>query len=476
MPSDYKSLDRDALRADLAQRAFSDQFPGTELFGMEIEAFARRWPGEGGVPGVVRMGASGGCPSGSIQCVEDYAASLEIAVVPPGEPHPRTDPRRQGVFTFEPGGQIEFSCAPRWSPAHAYELCARILDGLELHLEPHGVRLISLGADPWHLPDEIGLQTSAARYVCMDSHYASIGEFGRHMMRRTAAAHVNLDLRGPRGALRWRAAQLLAPVALATFACSPMAGGAHTGDRSSRGRAWLHLDPSRTGFPGAFPADPEGDPVEQYLDFALDARVMLLRREERWLPMTMPLTFRQWMEMGLGGTWPGLDDWRYHLTTLFPEVRPKGYLELRSAAGQARPFRAVPLAWPTARLTVDSCLQAVLERLLPSAGELEERMVRAVRSGLADPELREDARFAFGLASDGLLRCPEGFFSREILSAFTVFGQRFTLAGRSPADELLDEFLRRGGLDGAAWKALEDDWSAAVGLPTPAERGASAGV
>lgn len=470
VPTDPKTLDLDELRDDLLRTCFTGH-SGPELFGMEVETFPFRWGADCGPPCAVGLDPGRCDDAGLLERVAKYTDGCRVAVVRPGDPAPEPCEDRVGTFTFEPGGQVEFSCSPGTTPTQAYEYTATVLDGLQLTLEEAGIHTISLGANPWQTPEEIGLQTSAARYVCMDQFFASIGEYGAHMMRRTAAAHCNLDLgQGTRGPLRWQAAQLLAPIALLTFSCSPMVGGRPSGDRNSRGRSWLHLDPSRSGFPAGFLEDPTGEPHRQFLDFALDARVLLMRRPAGWLPMTRPLTFRAWMENGFDGDYPGLDDWHYHLSTLFPEVRPKGFLEVRSADAQARPFRAVPLAWWTCLLCDDAALARIVERLRPTADSLQQRMRVVVESGFSDPDLAADARFAWGLAADAMLRVPKNWFSREMQSAFVVFGERFTLRDRAPGDEMIDRFLAEGVFGPDQWVGLEEEWSAAVGLPSPQER------
>lgn len=473
------------LRRDVATNLFpAVGSAGPDLFGMEVEVFPFVEFGSGAPkaapaaatfaaehsPRALGLSAADGYP-GAIELVQAFAAQAGLEALRPGD---SPDPELAGAdgrFTFEPGGQIEFSCAPRRTPAAAYDATARALDGLEVAVREHGIRLISLGTNPWAAPGEVALQTDVARYVCMDRYFASIGPAGELMMRRTAAAHVNIDL-GPasRATLRWRASQALSPLALATFAFSPLESGMHRGLASLRGTAWRKLDRSRTGFPDAFLRDPFGKPVEHYLDFGLEARVMLVRGSRSWKPQTDGVTFAQWMERGIDGGYPTLDDWHYHLTTLFPEVRAKGFLEVRSADAQARPFRSVPLTWWAALLCDDESLGAVLERLEPTLGDLGQRWDLAAHEGLGNPELAADAKALYGWASESLLRAPAGTYSQEMVRAFLVFGERFALRGRAPADELLEIFLDRGGLDGEGWDALVHGWSEAVGLPTAAER------
>jgi len=474
VPSPSRTLTLEHLRQDADARVFPIRGGTRERYGMEVEFFPFR-PGPNGPEPVPLGGPAGhGEPDGVIAWVERFAATAPgVEVVRPGDSAGPEGPDFVGCFTFEPGGQVEFSCAPLATPGEAYEHTARVLDGLEVALAEHGVYALSFGANPWHGHDEVPLATDAARYVCMDRLFASVGPFGQQMMRRTAAAHVNLDFGGPiKGPRRWKAAQVLAPIALATFAYSPFENGALSGYRSLRGRSWRKLEPTRTGFPSAFLADPDGRPVEQYLEFALDARVMAVRHPDRWVPQLMPVAFRHWLEGGIDGQYPTLDDWRYHLTTLFPEVRPKGFLELRSADAQARAFRAVPLVWWTALIGDEPSTARVLDRIGHTAPALYDRWDQAAAGGLADPSLGADAKAIWGFATDAVLRAPKGFYTDEMVRAFVRFGERFTLRGRSPADEAADLFFERSEFGFDAALELDRRWQGEVGLPAPARDGA----
>ena len=475
VPLPSRTLTFEHLRQDFDARVFPVNASTRERFGMEVEVFPFRAGPNGPEP--VPLFGPEGSSDGIIPWVEEFARSVGpgIQVVCPGETPGREGPEFVGRFTFEPGGQVEFSCAPHMTPGEAYTTTARLLDGLEAALLQHGVHALSFGANPWHGHDIVPLATDAARYVCMDRFFASVGPFGQHMMRRTGAAHVNLDFGGPNKAgRRWKAAQLLAPIALATFANSPFENGALTGHKSLRGRSWRKLEPTRTGFPSAFLEHPDGRGVEQYLEFALDARVMAVRHADRWVPQLLPVTFRQWLEGGIDGHFPTLEDWRYHQTTLFPEVRPKGFLEVRSADAQARAFRAVPLVWWTALIGDDPSTVRVLSELDGTASTLYERWDEAAATGLGTAALAAEAKVVWGTATDAVLRAPRGFFSDEMVRAFLAFGERFTTQGRSPADEAADVFFERSQFDFTTALELDQSWSREVGLPAVAERGAGA--
>jgi glutamate--cysteine ligase len=291
-------------------------------------------------------------------------------------------------------------------------------------------------------------------------------------MRQSATVHVNLDLGDDAQARRrWRAAQLLAPIAIATFAHSPYCEGQRSGFQSWRGRVWTETDPTRCGFPRLFLEDVAGDPVEQYLDFALNGRLLMIEVDGTWRAQTTPLTFERWMTDGAGGTYPTLLDWERHLTTLFPEVRPRGFFELRSADCQSRAFWSVPLTWWTALLCDDPTLDSVLARLAGSGGDLPARYLEGARAGVGSDRIRADAQAVYRLAMEALPRFSDGFFSGEMVQAFDAFGERFTLAGRSPAEEILER-APASGLDRATLGAIDKEWRALVAgnespIPSP---------
>src|SRR5438067_207173 len=178
-----------------------------------------------------------------------------------------------------------------------------------------GIDLASVGIDPHNTIDSVPLQLHSPRYDRMTRYFDSIGPSGVRMMRQTAATQVSLDP-GRDPAARWRLLADLTPYLTAMFANSPRYAGGETGYRSFRARCWRLLDPSRTGIP--HPALPA---CEAYTQFALDA-VDMMRTTENG-------AYRAFGDWAADGQWTDVE-WEDHLSTLFPEVRPRGYLEVRS--------------------------------------------------------------------------------------------------------------------------------------------------
>jgi glutamate--cysteine ligase len=269
----------------------------------------------------------------------------------------------------------------------------------------------------------------------MEAFFDDDGRAGRTMMCNTASIQINVGL-GPEAdtAFRWELANALCPTLIATFANSPFADGGPSGWQSSRQRAWWTLDPSRAAPPPTGP-----DPVAAWVDYAFDARVMLIRHEGRHLPVPGRLTFGRWLHEGHELGWPTLDDFAYHLTTLFPPVRPRGWFELRVLDALPTPF------WQVAALLVHTVLtdaEVAAEARRIVAGT-EGLWVDAAQLGLGHPALEQSARGLFSLVGAALEdRSPDD----PMLPAFAAYHERWVRRGRTPGDDRLDEWRRTGAL------------------------------
>jgi glutamate--cysteine ligase len=243
------------------------------------------------------------------------------------------------------------------------------------------------------------------------------------MMRQTAAFQVSLDF-DDEPWLRWRVLNAAAPYVIAIFANSPIYAGGCTGYQSVRAAVWRDVDPARTGIPY------DGrEPVSAYLSFALAAPAILLPTID-----AQHLPFGEW----LGRANPTLDEWHDHLSTLFPEVRPRGHLELRSPDAIEPHWYAAPLAL-TAGILYDPGVLRAAEDLLgaPDPGLLE----RAGRFGLHDPAIGRTASDLFQLALSGCRRLGPSYFHPSDLEQAAAFFDRYTRRGRAPADEVAESAI-----------------------------------
>ncbi|MGI5358731.1 ergothioneine biosynthesis glutamate--cysteine ligase EgtA [Streptomyces sp. CA-252508] len=342
------------------------------------------------------------------------------------------------ALTFEPGGQLELSSPPAASLMECVTTVSADLTAVRTALAAQGLTLTGAGTDPWLPPRDRLLRRP--RYDAMETYLDRTGPAGRAMMRDSASVQVCLDAGheepGPLGfERRWRLAHLLGPVLVAAFANSPVLHGRPSGLRSTRQGLWADLDPVRATAP-----DTRREPRAAWAAHVLDTPVMCVRGGDGDGPWTVPeaLTLRQWLRHGRPrpATRQDLD---YHITTLFPPVRPRGHLELRMIDAQpGEDGWIVPLA-VTAALFDDpvaaGAAYRVVEPLAAASADAPPRDALwrgAARDGLTAPALHEAAVALFALALDAL---PRRGASTAVRDAVAAFHERHVLRGRCPADD-----------------------------------------
>lgn len=332
---------------------------------------------------------------------DDHARPLDPAVlvaalgehapptIRPGSPHSPLP--HGGVVTVEPGGQVEISTPPRDSLADLLSAATADADRLEALLDAGGLRLGDEGCDPHRQPRRI-LHTP--RYAAMEHAFDRHGPHGRTMMCATASVQVCVDVGTPeRSRARWEAAHAVGPALLAAFANSPRQSGHNGGWASERMRTWFGLDPSL-----AAPPPPEPDPASGWARRALDSPLVCVRREGGDWAAPAGVTFADWIGGALA-TRPTYDDLDYHLSTLFPLVRPRGYLEFRYLDTQPRGERLVPVAVVAALFAREDTVDAAADIVADGAAG---RWQSAARDGLADPVLHKAATALLELAGRAL--------------------------------------------------------------------------
>ncbi|MFC9842308.1 ergothioneine biosynthesis glutamate--cysteine ligase EgtA [Streptomyces sp. NPDC060223] len=347
----------------------------------------------------------------------------------------RTLPLRSAL-TVEPGGQLELSSLPAASLMECIGSVSADLDAVRAVLREAGLRLSGYGQDPWNPPSRF---LHEPRYDAMERYLDRAGPEGRAMMCSSASVQVCLDAGheepGPLGhGRRWWMAHQLGAVLVAAFAHSPMARGRHTGWRSSRQSLWAAMDPGRTDAP---PLGPE--PRAAWVQRVLDAPVMCVRAPEGPWDVPEGMTFREWTR---SESPPDRADLDYHMTTLFPPVRPRGHLELRMIDAQpGEDGWIVPLAVTTALFDDPEAAEIAYRTVKPlaeRAGSLpaprNPLWEDAARLGLTDPELHEAAVICFAAATEALPRLGA---TAEVLDAVAAYTERFVARGRCPADDLL---------------------------------------
>jgi glutamate--cysteine ligase len=384
--------------------------------------------------------ADGCLVDGPLRCI---GLELEGHCHDPADPHRRPSwgeiadvlerlPALPGgsAVTVEPGGAVELSGPPVDGAVAAIDAMRRDQAVLRSAFADAGLGLVFLGADPLRPPKRIN---PGARYRAMEEFFSasSSGEAGAAMMTSTASIQVNVDA-GPQNgwAARVRLAHALGPTMIAIAANSPMLGGEFTGWVSSRQRVWGRMDSARCGpILGASGDDPGTD----WARYALKAPVMMVHNPDDAAAVTRWVPFADWADgrVLLGGRRPTTADLEYHLTTLFPPVRPRRWLEIRY-------LDALPDAfWPAVVFTLVMLLDD------PVAADIAARAVEpvatawdtAARVGLRDRRLYEAANACVAVAAD---RAPA-----ELTDAMQRL-VRTVEQGRCPGDDFSDQVIEDG--------------------------------
>src|SRR5271156_6535062 len=336
------------------------------------------------------------------------------------------------VVTVAPGGAVDLAGPPAHDVASAIEAITDDHAVLRKAFAAAGLGLVLLGADLLRPAKRIN---PGARYHAMEQFFVAsrTGVAGAAMMTSTASVQVNLDA-GPQAgwADRVELAHALGPVMVAIAANSPLLSGKFTGWRSSRQRVWSQLDSARCG--PILTASDE-DPGTDWARYALKAPVMLVHNppEGTAVPVTHRVPFADWADGRelLGGRRPTRYDLEYHLTTLFPPVRPRMWLEIRYLDG-------LPSAvWPAVVFTLVTLLEDPVAAAL--AAEVVEPVATAwdiaARMGLDDQRIFSAANRCVAIAAE---RAPAGLADgmRRLVEAVG--------RGRCPADDISERVIENG--------------------------------
>ncbi len=357
------------------------------------------------------------------------------------------DPAHGGAISLEPGGQFELSGAPVDSVHETADELDRHLAVAKAAAAPLGIGFLALGMSPkWRLAETPAMPKS--RYRIMTAYMPKVGTRGLDMMYRTCTVQSNLDFCSEADMVtKLRVGLALQPMITALFANSPFTDGKANGLVSARSDIWLHTDDARTGMlPFAF--EP-GMGFERYVDYALDVPMYFVKRGDIYHDVS-GASFRDLLDgrlAGLPGERATLSDWANHLSTIFPEVRLKRYLEMRGADVGPRE-RIVALPTLMVGLYYDADALAGARDLTAGWDEAARLALRrdAPRLGLAAPiagrTLRDVARDALALARAGLERRARRNEAGENETKYLAPLEKIVDDGRSPAELWLARFER----------------------------------
>ncbi len=350
-----------------------------------------------------------------------------------------------GAISLEPGGQFELSgAAVETVHQMCRELRAHLAQVHEVAL-PLGIGFLGIGMTPKWSRAEMPMMPKG-RYKIMTAYMPKVGTLGLDMMYRTCTVQTNLDFSSEADMVKkLRVSLALQPVATALFANSPFTEGKPNGFLSFRSEIWRHTDPARSGMlPWAF--EP-GMGFERWVDYALDVPMYFVKRGDRYIDVAGQ-SFRNLMAgklPALPGERATISDWANHLSTIFPEVRLKRYLEMRgSDSGPARRLPALPAYW-TGLLYDDASLDAAWDLVKNWTAEERQKLRDDVPKLGFKAEVRmtpalDLARQTLALARAGLSRRGkkgrDGGDETQYLAPLEESVER----GITPAEELLEKF------------------------------------
>ena len=349
------------------------------------------------------------------------------------------------AISLEPGGQFELSGAPLESVhATSNEIHAHLAQLTEV-ARPLGLGLLALGMSPkWSRAETPTMPKG--RYRIMTAYMPKVGGLGLDMMYRTCTVQTNLDFASEADMVKkLRVSLALQPLATALFANSPFTEGKLNGFLSFRSEIWRDTDRDRTGMlPFCF--EP-GMGFERWADYALDVPMYFIKRGDRYIDVAGQ-SFRDLMAgrlPGLPGERATMSDWANHLTTIFPEVRVKRYLEVRGAdAGPRRMLAALPALW-VGLLYDEAALDAAWD--LVKDWRTEERQALrdvvprlAVRAEIRGRSVRDLARDVLAIARQGLARRARCDIGGRDEGRYLDVLDDIVARGVTPAEDLIAKF------------------------------------
>lgn len=351
-----------------------------------------------------------------------------------------------GTVSLEPAGQLELSGAPL---ENLHQTCAetgRHLEQVKAVGEKLGLGFLGLGMWPDKTRGELPIMPKG-RYAIMLRHMPRVGSMGLDMMLRTCTIQVNLDYSTEADmAQKFRVGLALQPLATALFANSPLTEGHPNGMLSYRSHIWSDTDPHRTGMlPFVFE---DGFGYERYADYALDVPMYFVYRGGRYIDAA-GLSFRDFLRGELSvlpGEKPTVDDWADHLSTAFPEVRLKTFLEMRGAdGGPWGRICALPAFW-VGLLYDQGALDAAWDLVKGwSMADREALRGDVPRLGLDAPlpgggRLRDIAKDVLGIAHRGLAARARRNASGDDETGFLEPLHEIVRSGKVPAERLLARY------------------------------------
>ncbi len=355
------------------------------------------------------------------------------------------DPTHGGAISLEPGGQFELSGAPLDSIHHTCREVNSHLAQLREVAEPLGIGFLGLGFSPkWTRAETPRMPKQ--RYDIMTAYMQKVGTMGLDMMYRTCTVQVNLDFASEADMIKkMRVGLALQPIATALFANSPFTEGKPNGFLSLRSEVWKDTDNDRAGMlPFVFD---DGFGFEAYADYALDVPLYFVKRGDTYHDVSGD-SFRDLMDGKLAKL-PGVratqSDWVNHLTTIFPEVRLKRFIEMRGAdGGPWGRLCALPAFWVGLlydQTALDAAWDLVKDWTTEERQALRDEVPKtALKTVFRDKTVQDIAKEAVAIAHDGLKKRAFGFGGESDEARFIEELAEIAESGVTPAEHMLEEF------------------------------------
>ena len=368
--------------------------------------------------------------------------------------------KRDGAsVSLEPGGQFELSGAPLDTVHQTCGEVNRHLREVKDVADDMGAGFLSLGFRPDTKLEDVPVMPKG-RYKIMKAYMPKVGSMGREMMFRTCTVQVNLDFSSEADMVKkMRVSLALQPIATALFANSPFTDGKPNGYKSFRSRIWLDTDADRTGMlPFAFES---GYGFEQYVDYALDVPMYFVHRGEDYLDAS-GLSFRDFLDGKLSilpGEKPSMSDFEDHISTIFPEVRLKQFLEMRGCdTGPWNQLCAMPAFW-VGLLYDQAALDTAWDLVKDWTEEERDQLRRDVpkyglQTKFRNQTIGDLAKIALVISREGLKARRKFNAHGELETVFLDDLDRMAKTGKSNADILLEKY--HGEWGGDITKAYKD--------------------
>ncbi|MEW6272891.1 MAG: glutamate--cysteine ligase [Thermodesulfobacteriota bacterium] len=371
--------------------------------------------------------------------------------------------RPPGEITLEPGGQVELSGRPCATLHEADEELREHVREVVSVADELDVAFLGLGIQPFSRLDEIE-QVPKKRYAIMAPYMEKVGTLGLRMMKQTATVQTNLDYESEADAMqKMRVATGLGPILNALFANSPITDGKPNGFLSYRGHIWTDTDNARSGILPFVFAPRAG--FADYVEWALDVPMYFVKRGKSYVDLTGIPFRRFWME-GARGLRATVGDFALHLSTLFPEVRLKTYIELRMVDSQPPESMLALSAIAKGVLYEADCMLAAWDLVKDWRFEERVHLNDAVhRTAMATPvrryRVQDLARELLDIAEEGLRRQDRRDARGESEAIYLERARDYARSGKSPAERVLERWT-------SAWRRDVDDLVALTAYRMPA--------